>query len=577
MMPTYESMMHSLHCRNWKEAVCTLRSVAEQDPAAHHLVLYTVAIRACSVSGQLDEATALYDQMVDVHAIRPDEVTLIAMLKGCSVLRDWNLAQLWSTKIVEDGGPDPQRALSVAAYSLMISCGDEMTWAAAWSLFQEIRKMDHLELDMIAINSMLDTLARAKQGALCQELFMEIRGDPQWSRSLNARSFEAVVRSCVSAGDLSAALNYVKLMQSEEFGFAATKQMVSDLLRTIKCYDGEVDAFGLAVSMWNQVVGAKPKPIYPDAVLFGIMIDLCSKHKDFGFALKLFREMVTEYNVQPTVIVFNNLLKCAAAASRDGIETVDGPKPLSFYLEMIGDLKSVYGVEPDQFTFNIVLNAVIQSTRCRLLDSMDLNAKYLVITELLTFWSTEMAMKNEVSYSTMIHALSSMKREHFGEEKDILYLQLLALYGSGCDEGYLGHWSRNRLSRPETANHNEWNLEMHGWSVHMACVAMQYFCDKELPSMAMEKGGVVKDVIVSVGRGNNSEDGIAKIRETLLHLLRDSMGLQNVRVLEGNDGCLFTPRSDLLRHFETTRLSFKLEESPCIQWIPTKETKFKME
>lgn len=546
LMPRYESMMHSLHCRNWEEALSTLRSITEQDPTAHNLVLYTVAIRSCCVSGQMDEATKLYHQMFDIHHIRPDEVTLIAMLKGCSVRRDWKLSQFWTDRILKDGDLNPQSTLSVAAYSLMISSADEMTWNAAWSLFQDIRKMDHLELDIIAFNSMLDTLARAKQTTLCQELFMEIRDDPQWSPMVNGRTFEAVIRSCVPNGDLSAALHYIKMVQSKEFGaLKVTKQMVSDLLRTVKNYDGEEDVFGLAVALWNQVIGPKPKPIYPDAVLFGIMIDLCSKYKDLTFALKLFGEMVTVYNVQPTVIVFNNLLKCAVAADSND----NAPKQKEWYLQIISDMASVYGEEPDQFTFNIVLNAVIQSARYRLMQDLDENGKYMVITELLTFWSTEMELKNEVSFSTMIHALSTMKREHFGDKKDILYRQLLALYESGCAEGYLGHWARTD-ERPDGLL----TLEMHGWSVQMAYVAMQYFLDKELPLIFAKENAFECDVLISVGKGKHSQNNTAKIRDSLLPLLRDSLGLIQTAICEENDGCLIVPKSDLLLYLQRQTL-----------------------
>ena len=47
----------------------------------------------------MNEAKQLYNQMYHENGIKPDEITLIAMLKGCSIIRDWDLSQFWFKNI----------------------------------------------------------------------------------------------------------------------------------------------------------------------------------------------------------------------------------------------------------------------------------------------------------------------------------------------------------------------------------------------------------------------------------------------------------------------------------------------
>eukprot|EP01084_Bolivina_argentea_P275457 469784_1 len=372
----YSQIMHELHQRNWQNAINKLHSSIEKDEQCKNIILYTVCIRACCVSGKLNEAKQLYDEMYDIYQIKPDEITLIAMLKGCSIIRDWNRSQFWFKKILNDGNMfENELPNKIAAYVLMISSANEFTWKDAWYLFNKVK----INKDIIMYNAMLDVLARSKESILCQELFIEIQNDNLLAEKIDKYTFNSVIRSCVYDGNIRIALNYMNLMQSE-FNIKMTKQIISDVLRTIKYYnDKDSNGFELGKTLWEQVIGIK---MIPDAILFGIMIDLCCKYNDFTYGLKLFNDMITIYEIKPTNIVFNNLLKCCV---------INCKQDKDYLFRLLNDMKNVYNLIPDQYTYNIILNSIIKYIIKQLNDIYNLNEKsfedkYFIVTQLLIFW-----------------------------------------------------------------------------------------------------------------------------------------------------------------------------------------------
>ena len=317
---------------------------------------------------------------------------------------------------------------------------------------------------------MLDVFARSKQPKLCHELFLEIQKDEKLNSQVDVRTFESLIRSCVYDGNVLNAFNYVQMMQSKDYNLKISKHIISDILRSIKYYKGEIDAFELAKKLWKQAVSDNGM-IQPDAVMFGIMIDLCYEYNQFEYGLQSFRDMITVYNIKPTIIVFNNLLKCCMAES----------KSKDYLLNTLDDMKTIYNVHPDHFTYNIILKAIINLTKQELLAIGEVdnavNEKYLKITELLTFWNHEMLLKNEVSYSTIIHALFELNNIHFKDKlnKNIIDQQLLFLYENAYSNGYLSHWAPDHIYNTEWNQNDYWILEMHGRSRYVAQVSLQYF------------------------------------------------------------------------------------------------------
>eukprot|EP01083_Nonionella_stella_P181764 652167_1 len=532
--PLYSELMHDLHKRDWQHAVHTLQSAIQHDTQCQNLILYTVCLRACCVSGKMDDAKQLYRQMYDQHSIKPDAITLIALLKGCSVIRDWNQSQFWLHKVMKDGNIH-QNALELPVYSLMISSANALTWTHAWDLFNRLKEMPHIQMDIIIYNAILDVLARAQQYTLSQRLFMEIRNHKQLK--MDNRTFASAVRSCVYDGNVQTALDYIQLMQSKQFNIKVTKHIISDVLRTIKHYQGESDGFALAESLWMQVVGTK---IVPDAVLFGIMIDLCCKYNQFDYGLQLFRDMITIYKIHPTTIVFNNLLKCCVAEC----------KSKEYLLSLLCDMKQVYKLEPDQFTYNILLNAMIKLTVKQLHDdtTLDMKQRYVIVTQLLTFWNDGMVLMNEVSYSTLIHALCNINKEYFDNTKNVINRQMLRLYQDGCNAGFLGHWSPAEDVKDEWVlelhgcnagflGHwspaedvkDEWVLELHGWSVNVARVSLQCFFEIELLNIVKDTGlDNVKHVSIIVGKGKHNAEHVAYVKMHTLDFIRDCIGIREI-------------------------------------------------
>ena len=544
LLSVYHEMMHNLHNRDWKNAMNKLQKSIDRDKQSHNVVLYTVAIRACCVSGKFNEAIKLYQQMYDENKIRPDEITLIAMLKGCSIIRDWDSAQIWFDKIIKDGDLEdkfkkPELKLSV--FSLIISSANQFTWQKAWECFKNLRDNDdEIELDIIIYNAMLDVLARGKQYKLSKDLFEEIKNNDNLKWQIDVHTFESLIRSCIYNGDWLEAFNYIQLMQSNKYNFNVTKHVISDVLRCIKYYKGESNAFDKAKKLWNQVIDFG---IDPDAIMFGIMIDLCYKYNDFQYGLQLFRDMITIYNIKPTTIVFNNLLKCCIVESKSS----------EYLLKLLNDMKQVYDLEPDEFTYNILLNAMIKLTNKELNDShnLNINEKYMIITKLLTFWNDTIEIKNEISYSSIIHALFDLNKNYFiiKDKGNIINQQLLTLYHNGYNEGHLAHWApNNSYFDYKHNNDNCWILEMHGWSKNVAIISLQYFFQMEIPILIKEN---TKDLLISVGKGDQSQNNIPILKDAVIQFLYDDIGIsRDINIT--NNHCIFVDRNDIKVYCQQT-------------------------
>ena len=158
-----------------------------------------------------------------------------------------------------------------------------------------------------------------------------------------------------------------------------------------------------------------------------------------------------------------------------------------------------------------------------------------------------MKLKNEVSYSTIIHKLFELKETHFDDKLNVMNQQCLYLYENGYNNGYLAHWAADNAYSAQYDHDNYWILEMHGRSRHIAKVSLQYFFEKELNKM-----NDMKHLLISVGKGHQSRDNTPVLQDCLIPYLQQKIGIEKIDV-NTRPNFLYIDRNDLILYLNNSK------------------------
>ena len=239
--------------QSWSESIRYLR---EMKKVLGHVDVqaYTSAIMGCAIAGEYDLAFNLLDEMQTKENIKPNAITLTAVITACAKAA----GNMENTK---DSKKPMRRALQ---------------------LFQEIKdnKIHGVEMNIFLYNAAIRVYAEGRDLDGAFKLFDELEG-------------KKLKPTIVTYGSLMTACERVGSLDGVNQVFRKMNQANSDLSTT----DMEM---------------------YPNEIIFGAAISCCRKTNEPERALLLIRKMIKDYKLTPNTATFNTaLMALVEAGSKD--------------------------------------------------------------------------------------------------------------------------------------------------------------------------------------------------------------------------------------------------------------------
>ncbi len=236
--------------QSWSESIRYLR---EMKKVLGHVDVqaYTSAIMGCAIAGEYDLAFNLLDEMQSNENIKPNAITLTAVITACAKAAG-NMENAKESK-------EPMRR--------------------ALQLFQEIKENKHgVETNIFLYNAAIRVYAEGRDLVGAFKLFDELE-----SRQLKP--------TIVTYGSLMTACERVGSMDGVNQVFRKMNKANSDL----------------SANMENL-------EMYPNEIIFGAAISCCRKTNEPERALLLIRKMIKEYKLTPNTATFNTALMALTEA-----------------------------------------------------------------------------------------------------------------------------------------------------------------------------------------------------------------------------------------------------------------------
>jgi pentatricopeptide repeat protein len=374
-----------------------------------NIVSYNTVIQAHGRAGNPELAEQVFLALLEKEHVRPDEITVTAVLSAWSQVGTWEAAER-AERILKEILPRMGLQPDVFAYGACLACWAKITnqnqaMQRAQALFDEMMASSspHLRPDVVAYTNLMNVYGLydqpEKAESLLHDMLLSSRGDCYHHEDLerctpNVHTFSVLIsawaRSSRSDG-VKRAEEWLYRMH-DEFGVrpnvvsyttvlhAWSKRARQDpeapdraheILRTIsnmansRSFAAVIQAYAQqgraeeAEALLQQMLDARSGSPLPDAYVFSAVLHAWSKTaccppleaaRRAEKLLMLMHELHRSRKLQepPNVVCFSNVLKCWSR-----IPGIEGAERAQAILETMMS----YGVEPNIFSLNIVMNA----------------------------------------------------------------------------------------------------------------------------------------------------------------------------------------------------------------------------
>ena len=267
---------------------------ADEQPSLD-VIAYNTMLKAVVRSGDVDKALELFGRMSD-DGVFADKVTFTTLMAGCKRLgEDHVMIQLFDA--MRDTGVVPDSYIFGLVLGALGRVGDART----------ARRVHQVDM---------------------------VQAGVPW----NEITFAVVIDACAKAGDWREALALLDMMEEPGTGVDATVRAYTAAISACRI-DGEWRvAKQLLRRMHTKAKRGQPN-LAPNVLSLTAAVSTCIVSKELDWAIEVFRDMPTKYELQPNRYTYNCLLKVCAEAK--DLETA-----LVFYHDMVGHSITASGPGP---------------------------------------------------------------------------------------------------------------------------------------------------------------------------------------------------------------------------------------